>query len=44
MNRLELEISTMEKALADVIRDRDKLEEQAQRKNEIENEHKGEIE
>ncbi|XP_004523654.1 structural maintenance of chromosomes protein 6 [Ceratitis capitata] len=44
VNRLELEISTMEKALADIIRDRDKLEEQAQRKNEIENEHKGEIE
>ncbi|XP_011176739.2 structural maintenance of chromosomes protein 6 [Zeugodacus cucurbitae] len=43
VNQLELAVSDIEKALAEAMRDRDKLEEQAQRKNEIESQLKAEM-
>lgn len=44
VNQLELALSDIEEALSEVKRDRDKLEEQANRKNEIENKLKAEME
>ena len=44
VNQLELALNDIEEALSEVKRDRDKLEEQANRKNEIENKLKAEME
>lgn len=44
MSRLEQEINEVEAALSEALSEREKLEEQALRKNEIENERKTEIE